>query len=118
MMNKTFKLIVLFVTLTGWVNITTAAEDYFKKYAGVIPVKVHYTNSASTRPMNLRGLDSAKGIIYAEMEGAGSLELELRNLPRQNIKKFELSNSPAPKLTIFSIYSFSDSLTSFVPECV
>ena len=98
MMNKTFKLLALFVALTGWVDISTAAEDYFKKYAGVIPVRVHYTNSASTRPMNLRGLDSARGIIYAEMEGAGSLELELRNLPRQNIKKFEFSWSRNTKM--------------------
>ena len=48
--------------------------------------------------MNLRGLDSAKGIIYAEMEGAGSLELELRNLPRQNIKKFEFNWSRNTKM--------------------
>jgi tetratricopeptide (TPR) repeat protein len=98
MMKIRFKLLTLFVALTGSVDISIAAEDYFKKYAGVIPVKVHYTNSASTRPMNLRGLDSAKGIIYAEMEGAGSLELELRNLPRQNIKKFEFNWSRNTKM--------------------
>lgn len=98
MMNKTFKLLTLLVALTCWVDVSVAAEDYFKKYAGIIPVRVHYTNSASTRPMNLRGLDSAKGIIYAEMEGAGSLELELRNLPRQNIKKFEFSWSRNAKM--------------------
>ena len=39
--------------------------------------------------MKLLGIDSARGIIYAEMEGAGRLELELRGLQRQNIKKFE-----------------------------
>ena len=57
----------------------SAAEDYFKKYAGGgIPVKVHYLKSAATKPMKLLGIDSARGIIYAEMEGAGRLELELR----------------------------------------
>jgi hypothetical protein len=39
--------------------------------------------------MKLLGIDSARGIIYAEMKGAGRLELELRGLQRQNIKKFE-----------------------------
>ncbi len=76
------------VGLAGLFNIGFAAEDYFQKYAGSIPVKLHYTNSAAPRPMNLRGIDSQRGIIYAEMEGAAR-ELELRNLPRQNIKKFE-----------------------------
>jgi len=67
------------------------SEDYFKKYAGKIAVKVHYLNSASTKPMNLLGIDAARGIVYAEMEGAGRLELELRQLQRQNIEKFEFS---------------------------
>lgn len=67
------------------------AEDYFKKYAGKIPVKVHYLKSAATKPMNLLGIDSARGIVYAEMEGSGRLELELRQLERQNIEKFEFA---------------------------
>jgi len=67
------------------------SEDYFKKYAGKIAVKVHYLKSASTKPMNLLGIDAARGIVYAEMEGAGRLELELRQLQRQNIEKFEFS---------------------------
>jgi len=67
------------------------SEDYFKKYAGKIAVKVHYLESASTKPMNLLGIDAARGIVYAEMEGAGRLELELRQLQRQNIEKFEFS---------------------------
>ena len=67
------------------------AEDYFKKFAGKIPVKVRYLKSAATKPMNLLGIDSARGIVYAEMEGSGRLELELRQLQRQNIEKFEFS---------------------------
>jgi hypothetical protein len=70
----------------------SAKEDYFKKYGGGgIPVKVHYLKSSATKPMKLLGIDSARGIIYAEMEGAGRLELELRGLQRQNIKKFEFN---------------------------
>ena len=34
MMNKTFKLLTLLVALTWWVDVSVAAEDYFKKYAG------------------------------------------------------------------------------------
>jgi hypothetical protein len=67
------------------------AEDYFKKYAGKIPVKVKYLKSAVNKPMNLLGIDAARGIVYAEMEGSGRLELELRQLQRQNIEKFEFS---------------------------
>jgi hypothetical protein len=65
------------------------SQDYFKEYAGKIPVKVHYLKSAAAKPMNLLGIDAARGIVYAEMEGAGRLELELRQLQRQNIEKFE-----------------------------
>ena len=67
------------------------SQDYFKEHAGKIPVKVHYLKSASTKPMNLLGIDAARGIVYAEMEGAGRLELELRQLQRQNIEKFEFN---------------------------
>ena len=66
MMIKFIKFFTFVLGLTSWLGVLDAAEDFFKKYAGVIPVKVHYTNSASTRPMNLRGIDSARGIIYAE----------------------------------------------------
>lgn len=68
-----------------------AAEDYFQKFAGKIPVKVRYLKSAASKPMYLLGIDAARGIVYAEMEGSGRLELELRQLQRQNIEKFEFS---------------------------
>jgi tetratricopeptide (TPR) repeat protein len=67
------------------------SQDYFKEFAGKIPVKVHYLKSALSKPMNLLGIDAARGIVYAEMEGAGRLELELRQLQRQNIEKFEFN---------------------------
>ncbi len=66
-----------------------AVEDYFKQHAGPISVKIHYLKSSAVKPMKLWGLDAARGIIYAEMEGSGRLELELRGLARQNIEKFE-----------------------------
>mgnify|MGYP000671442482 FL=1 len=82
----------LFIVAVLCSSTVSASEDYFKKYAGGgIPVKVHYLKSAATKPMKLLGIDSARGIIYAEMEGAGRLELELRGLQRQNIKKFEFN---------------------------
>ena len=65
-------------------------EDYFRKYAGGIPVKVRYLKSTATRSMELRGLDTQKGIVYAKMEGGGTIELQLRDLRNQNIDRFEL----------------------------
>ncbi len=88
MKNSLLRVMLLsFTCLPGFLF----AEDYFKKFAGKIPVKVHYLKSASTKPMNLLGIDAARGIVYAEMEGSGRLELELRQLQRQNIEKFEFS---------------------------
>jgi tetratricopeptide (TPR) repeat protein len=84
-----FKWILL--ASTCFAPITGFSQDYFKEYAGKIPVKVHYLKSASAKPMNLLGIDAARGIVYAEMEGAGRLELELRQLQRQNIEKFEFN---------------------------
>lgn len=88
MKNSLLRVMLLsFTCLPGFLF----AEDYFQKFAGKIPVKVHYLKSASTKPMNLLRIDAARGIVYAEMEGSGRLELELRQLQRQNIEKFEFS---------------------------
>ena len=88
MKNSLLRVMLLsFTCLPGFL----LAEDYFQKFAGKIPVKVHYLKSAATKPMNLLGIDAARGIVYAEMEGSGRLELELRQLQRQNIEKFEFS---------------------------
>ena len=90
---NTFKLLHVWTFILSFVSLPYSgiAEDYFKKFAGKIPVKVHYLKSAAAKPMYLLGLDAARGIVYAEMEGAGRLELELRQLQRQNIEKFEFS---------------------------
>ena len=90
----------LFIVAVLCSSTVSAAEDYFKKYAGGgIPVKVHYLKSAATKPMKLLGIDSARGIIYAEMEGAGRLELELRGLQRQNIKNLSSTGQETRKHT-------------------
>ena len=92
MMKKLINLLSWTLLLSLFYSPTiVSAEDYFKKFAGKIPVKVHYLKSAATKPMNLLGIDAARGIVYAEMEGSGRLELELRQLQRQNIEKFEFN---------------------------
>ena len=79
------------------------SEDYFRKYTGSIPVKVHYLKSTSTRAMELRGLDTQKGIVYAKMDGGGTIEMELRDLRRQNIDRFEFQWPKSAK-TYFKVF--------------
>ena len=52
-------------------------------------VKVYY--GTKPRNMSLLGIDGSKGIIYAKLEGAGQLQLELRGLKKQNISRFEFA---------------------------
>ena len=69
-------------------------EDFFKKYAGPVPAKVHYISGINAKEMILRGVDPAKGIIYGALKMDGKflgMELELRGLDRQNIKRFEFT---------------------------
>ena len=73
------------------------AEDYFRKFAGPIQVKVHYTSGLAVKPMELLGVDPQKGIVFAKTQTGGKLELELRNLDRQNIGKFEFQWSRTAK---------------------
>ncbi len=63
------------------------AQDFFKVHQGKLPVKVYYGQAA--KAMNLLGIDGSKGIIYAELQGAGRVQLELRGLEKQNITRFE-----------------------------
>jgi hypothetical protein len=63
--------------------------DYFKVHQGALPVKVYY--GTKPRNMSLLGIDGSKGIIYAKLEGAGQLQLELRGLKKQNITRFEFA---------------------------
>ena len=78
------------------------AEDFFKKYAGEIDAKVHYANASNPKNIVLRGVDPKKGIIYAKIEGLGALELELRNLKKQNIKAFEFTSWKDPKYSVIN----------------
>jgi len=89
--------VILAMFLCQLSSYTSAAEDYFKKHQGGILVKVKYTKSAITKPMTLLGIDATRGIIYAKMEGVGSLELQLRGLDSQNIERFEFSWSRKSK---------------------
>jgi len=63
--------------------------DYFRVHQGALPVKVYY--GTKPRNMSLLGIDGSKGIIYAKLEGAGQLQLELRGLKKQNISRFEFA---------------------------
>jgi tetratricopeptide (TPR) repeat protein len=65
-------------------------EDYFKKYAGGIPVEVKYLKSLVNKSMVLQGLDTQKGIVYAKMDQGGTIEMQLRDLRKQNIDRFEV----------------------------
>lgn len=60
-------------------------QDYFKVHAGELPVKIYY--GLKPQPISLLGVDSTKGIIYAK-QGQARMELELRGLKRQNIRRF------------------------------
>ena len=68
--------------------------------------------------MYLLGLDAARGIVYAEMEGAGRLELELRQLQRQNIEKFEFSWSRNSQtyLNYLANEQYDPRVNCFAPE--
>jgi tetratricopeptide (TPR) repeat protein len=63
--------------------------DFFRVHQGALPVKVYY--GTNPRNMSLLGIDGSKGIIYAKLEGAGQLQLELRGLKKQNISRFEFA---------------------------
>ena len=43
-------------------------EDFFKKYAGPIPGKVHYMSGVNPKEITLRGVDPSKGIIYMALK--------------------------------------------------
>ncbi len=61
-------------------------KDYFKIHSGPLPVKIYVGNAG--KPGSLLGVDGQRGIIYAQMDGAGRMQLELRGLEKQNIKGF------------------------------
>lgn len=88
---KRFSSRLTFFFLGTLLTVSSAlGEDYFKKYAGGIPVEVKYLKSLVNKSMVLQGLDTQKGIIYAKMDQGGTIEMQLRDLRKQNIDRFEV----------------------------
>jgi len=88
---KRFSSRLTFFFLGTLLTVSSAlGEDYFKKYAGGIPVEVKYLKSLVKKSMVLQGLDIQKGIIYAKMDQGGTIEMQLRDLRKQNIDRFEV----------------------------
>ena len=87
-MSKYFSIFIvsIFSLAPQWSLYSQANQDYFKVHAGALPVKI-FVGSAG-KPGSLLGVDGQKGIIYAQMEGAGRMQLELRGLKKQNIQGF------------------------------
>ncbi|MEC7800780.1 MAG: hypothetical protein VX609_05770 [Verrucomicrobiota bacterium] len=103
---KSFTLTFLLLALFHF-PVFGQAVDYFVKFRGELPVKVFY--GVKPRPVSLLGVDSTKGIIYAKMEGAGSVEFQLRGLKQQNINRFEYEwpNTPRQALQYLSNEQYS-----------
>jgi len=81
---------ILFSFCFGHINLCAQAnQDYFKIHSGALPVKIFVGNAAKAG--TLLGVDGQKGIIYASMDGAGRMQLELRGLKKQNIQGFSFA---------------------------
>ena len=93
-----FLLSTLFVFSASSVSYGQKTQDFFKVHQGPLPVKVYY--GSKPRNMSLLGVDGSKGIIYAKLEGAGNLQLELRGLKKQNISGFVYSWSSETTKTL------------------
>lgn len=87
-MNKYFSIFIVSICffVSPWSLLSQANQDYFKVHAGALPVKIFVGSAAKAG--SLLGVDGQKGIIYAQMEGAGRMQLELRGLEKQNIRGF------------------------------
>ena len=87
-MNKYFSIFIVSICffISPWSLLSQANQDYFKVHAGALPVKIFVGSAAKAG--SLLGVDGQKGIIYAQMEGAGRMQLELRGLEKQNIRGF------------------------------
>ena len=62
---------ILFLPLCFCLNVAAQQEDYFRKYAGQIPGKVHYLSGVNPKEIILKGVDSAKGVIYGSVKMEG-----------------------------------------------
>ncbi len=92
----------LVICLSGSLHVQ-GNQDYFKIHSGPLPVKIYVGNSGKAG--SLLGVDGQKGIIYAQMDGAGRMQLELRGLDKQNIKGFSYA---WPEDAIKVLKSFSN----------
>ena len=90
-MNFVYKyfLLINFLSIGQATLFSQANQDYFKIHAGALPVTIYVGNAG--KPGSLLGVDGQKGIIYAQMQGAGRMQLELRGLDKQNIKGFAMA---------------------------
>ena len=103
-MNFVYKyfLLINFLAIGKVVLFSQANQDYFKIHAGALPVTIYVGNAG--KPGSLLGVDGQKGIIYAQMQGAGRMQLELRGLDKQNIKGFAMA-WPADALKTLKSFS-------------
>ena len=90
-----------------------ANKDYFKIHSGPLPVKIYVRNAG--KPGSLLGVDGQRGIIYAQMDGAGRMQLELRGLEKQNIKGF-VFNWPEDSIKILKSFSNEQYDVKFLPS--
>ena len=104
-MSKHFIILLISISsILGFSFLSAQAnQDYFKIHSGALPVKIYVGNAGKAG--SLLGVDGQKGIIYAEMEGAGRMQLELRGLKKQNIKGFVFT---WPESALRTLKSFSD----------
>lgn len=90
MNNYLASITILFSFCFGYINLFAQAnQDYFKIHSGALPVKIFVGQAAKAG--TLLGVDGQKGIIYASMDGAGRMQLELRGLKKQNIQGFSFA---------------------------
>ena len=74
-MNFVFKyfLLINLLAIGQAALLSQANQDYFKIHAGALPVTIYVGNAG--KPGSLLGVDGQKGIIYAQMQGAGRMQL-------------------------------------------
>ena len=116
-MNFVYKyfLLINFLSIGQAALFSQANQDYFKIHAGALPVTIYVGNAG--KPGSLLGVDGQKGIIYAQMQGAGRMQLELRGLDKQNIKGFAMA-WPADAMKTLKSFSNEQYNASYFHLCV
>ena len=100
--SRISNVVIVFFLFGNLFSFAQEAQDYFKIHSGSLPVKIYVGNAG--KPGSLLGVDGQKGIIYAQMEGAGRMQLELRGLQKQNIKGF-VYDWPADAIKTLKMFS-------------